>query len=379
MADGRSIRVCHLTCAGHTPTDVRIYHREVRSLSKRYPDIHIVASGAGNRFQIGTVNFHTFRGRSWYYNLWATLVLASRLKAHVYHYHDAILSLVILYLKWRHKAAIIYDVHEPTRAAEQTFRRGPRLIGIIKSLLVQAAERVVTGRLAGLVLSSPFFEFDYGRFNTNITYIYNFPDRSLFVPGKKALPEAPPIVVYHGHIAPERGILTMLEAVNVLAKRGVEVLFRLVGGWDPPEFRQALEERIRRWDLADNVEIIDWVEHRDIPALVGSASLGILALGQEPVFQQALPNKPFEYMALGVPFVGVRSQPMAKFAPSPESGLLLENVSGESLATAIEELLAAPERMRAMGESGIRAVRERYNWSAREQELLRFYRHTLGS
>ena len=379
MHPERPIRICHLTCAGHTPTDVRIYYKEVRSLAKRYPDIHIVASGSGRQFRIGPVRFHTFRGRSWYYNLWATLLLAARLKAQVYHYHDAILNLVIFYLKWRFKAKIIYDIHESTRAVEQTFQRGSRLKSAIRTRLILAAEPLVASRVDGLVLVSPDFETDYARLNSNLVYIYNFPDLSLFTHPRQPGGADPPVLIYQGHIAPERGILTMLEAVRILTGRGVQVRFRLIGGWDPPEFRQEFEEHIERWGLRHKVEISAWVDHRLMPEIMMSASVGIAALGQGPVFQQAWPNKPFEYMAAGLPIVGAETQPMAEIFAESHCGTLLSHVTAETLATAIAELLADPARLRVMGENGIRAVRERYNWAAMERELLRFYQRILGS
>jgi len=306
------------------------------------------------------------------------MLLAARLKAGVYHYHDAIISLVILYLKWRWKARIIYDVHEPTKALEKTFRRGPKWRSAIKSLLVRVAETLVAGKVDGLILASPFFETDFARCNPNLTCIYNFPDKELFKPQKVATAPATPILVYQGHIAPERGILTMVEAVRILVERGIPVHLRLVGGWDPLEFRPVVDDRVERWGLGSYVKILDWVEHDQVPDLLRPATLGLAALGQEPVFQQAVPNKPFEYMALGIPIVGAHTGPMTEFVARSQSGVLIDNVSAESLAETIARLLRDPQGLRAMGENGMRAVQEKYNWSVMEKELIAFYRRTIA-
>ncbi len=48
------------------------------------------------------------------------------------------------------------------------------------------------------------------------------------------------------------------------------------------------------------------------------------------------------------------------------------------MAKAIRTLLDDPERARAMGENGYRAVMERFNWQQEERKLLELYRELLA-
>lgn len=81
----------------------------------------------------------------------------------------------------------------------------------------------------------------------------------------------------------------------------------------------------------------------------------------------------FEAMAAGLPFVSVDVGNAAEIAewsgagvvvPSPRRDDGLVEPDSAAVARAVDDLLADPDRMRAMGESGRAAWRERFTWDA---------------
>jgi starch synthase len=61
-----------------------------------------------------------------------------------------------------------------------------------------------------------------------------------------------------------------------------------------------------------------------------------------------------------------------------ETGLLVEDDRPEAVASALRELLADPERARAMGEAGRRRARERHSPEAHAERMETIYRAALA-
>jgi glycosyltransferase involved in cell wall biosynthesis len=98
------------------------------------------------------------------------------------------------------------------------------------------------------------------------------------------------------------------------------------------------------------------------------------------VFYQgvAAPQRMFEYMAAGLPFVAcdlpwtgdyLRDAGVADLAPPDPEGY----------ADALARLLADPDRRAAMSERGPGLARERYSWEGEAEALSRLFGEVLGA
>lgn len=75
---------------------------------------------------------------------------------------------------------------------------------------------------------------------------------------------------------------------------------RLAGKVDAP-----VVESIRNSILADNLELLGYLPHKETVALQRSASVLMLPLRQEPEYRKVLPGKIFEYLAARRPVAGI--------------------------------------------------------------------------
>src|SRR5262249_23844497 len=87
-------------------------------------------------------------------------------------------------------------------------------------------------------------------------------------------------------------------------------------------------------------------------------------------------NKIVEYMALGKPLVAYDLREAR--ASAAEAAAYAQPNDAVDFAAKIVELLAAPERRRAMGEAGRRRVENALAWDAQSAVLLAMYRDLLG-
>jgi len=169
-----------------------------------------------------------------------------------------------------------------------------------------------------------------------------------------------------------KGHDTMVRALPLIRAKVPGVRWVVVG--DGP-FRPALENAIRAYGVEDAVDLRGRVEdaERDqwldrasvfcMPSRVPAAGLGGEGFGI--VYMEAA--------AHGIPTIGGNVAGARDAVVDGETGLLIDPADHLSLATAATELLADPERARAMGAAG-REHAERHAWpliADRVEALLR--------
>lgn len=178
------------------------------------------------------------------------------------------------------------------------------------------------------------------------------------------IPTEAPVIVTTGKLLPPKGHALGLAAIRLLRQRVPEVRW-LVAGEGP--CRLELEERVRQWGLQDHVRLLG--VRQDIPEL--------LALGRLFVFPstsaEGLPMALLEAMAAGRACIGFDAGPVPEVIAHGQSGLVVEPRSPEALASAMQTLLADPERCQAMGQAGRARVYERFHADQAANRLAALY------
>jgi glycosyltransferase involved in cell wall biosynthesis len=82
----------------------------------------------------------------------------------------------------------------------------------------------------------------------------------------------------------------------------------------------------------------------------------------------------FEYMSAGVPVIASNFPLWREIVEGNDCGLCVNPLQPKEIAEAVDFLVANPERAKAMGRNGQRAVREKYNWGNEEMKLLSLYK-----
>ncbi len=176
-------------------------------------------------------------------------------------------------------------------------------------------------------------------------------------------PDAPLLGVF-GRLAPWKGQHVMLEALPDLPEAHVlfvgDTLFR---GDEP--YEADLRRTARRLNVADRVHFLGFRD--DVPRLMQFVDL---------VLHTSVAPEPFgrvivEGMLAGTPVIATRAGGPTEIVREPDTGVLVPPGDPQALATAVEDLLSAPDRARSMGQKAKAYARRRFSLEQMQQDVER--------
>lgn len=175
--------------------------------------------------------------------------------------------------------------------------------------------------------------------------------------------------VYVGLIDRFRGLDTLLDGIAELQARGVEDLPYLVIGGDGPH-RSALERRAHELEIDSHVVFTGWIDAERVPAFIASGDVGAIPHHETPFTHTTIPNKLFDYMAMGIPVLATDMAPVRRVITTVDCGWVLPpEPEPADVASTLREIQIAEDRS-DRGQNGQTAVRDRYHWG-REAEVVR--------
>jgi glycosyltransferase involved in cell wall biosynthesis len=175
-----------------------------------------------------------------------------------------------------------------------------------------------------------------------------------------------------GRLCEQKGQALLVEAVRLLASRGVE--FELVLAGDG-EMRAELERLIAAFSLQERVRITGWISSARVREEMLAARVLVL-----PSFAEGLPVVLMEAMALGRPVVTTYVAGIPELVLAGECGWLIPAGDVQALAAAIEDVLArAPDALQAMGDAGRRRVLARHDADVEAAKLAALFQRAAAA
>lgn len=362
------LKVVHLTSA-HPRDDIRIFHKECRSLFGGGYDVHlVVADGLGDAESLG-VSIHDAgrlpgRLNRMFKTTRSVLTLARGLDGDLYHLHDPELLLIALQLK-RLGKRVIFDAHEdvPKQLLGKPYLR-PWILRIL-SRLFAGFERTVCSQLDGVIAATPSIRDKFKRLNSNTLDINNFPMLGELDAGLPWADKAAE-VCYVGSIAAIRGIRELVQALECL---NGSVRLNLVGAFVEPD----VESEVRRYTGWAYVNPLGVKDRKGVRDVLGRSLAGLVTLHPVINYLDALPIKMFEYMSAGIPVIASDFPLWREIVEGSGCGILVNPESPAEIAEAVSYLVSHPAEAQRMGANGRASVVHRYNWAVEERKLLEYY------
>jgi glycosyltransferase involved in cell wall biosynthesis len=177
-----------------------------------------------------------------------------------------------------------------------------------------------------------------------------------------ALAPHTPVVLYQGGLLRGRGLTEVVRSAAYYPS-GVALVLLGYG-----TLRDELEALARAEGLSDRVRFVDAVPPDDLLSFTASATVGVVPY--QPVSlnnRLALPNKIFEYLAVGLPVVVSDIPELRAIVAASGCGELYDSFDPASLGAAVRRLLE-PERRSAAGQAA-RAYGQANTWR-RERSIL---------
>jgi len=362
-------KVVHIAL-GHSPTDDRIFYKEARSLAKRGYRVTIVAPDREEVNEKDGVRFALFKEKGYWHNLLTAYRIALKLKADIYHLHEFELLPFGLWLKYKYRRKVIYDAHESVFWFFMDFSRRNFFIRFLSGFFSQSLEYLCMRAADHIITVTPWVEAHLRPFHPKRSIVYNYPIVDFFPVDRKETKKL--VILYHGQIVPGRNIELMINAMKIVRKTISEAHLLFVGSgtqW----YRLTLERMISESGLEKSVEIQPPIPYAEIPALISQVVIGFASMQLNESYQRSIQVKPFEFMAMGIPVLGVNVPSIAKYVVESGAGLIVDPLTPENLADRILYLLKNPDVRKIMGEHGRQAVRKKYNWDKTLPTLLKVY------
>ena len=181
-----------------------------------------------------------------------------------------------------------------------------------------------------------------------------------------------PQLVCVGRICEQKGQLLLIDAANILAKKGID--FELVLGGDG-EMRAEVEAQIKRYGLSDKVRITGWISSDQVRNEILNAKALVL-----PSFAEGLPVVIMEAMALRRPVISTYIAAIPELVITGENGFLFPAGDVNALAETLEKFLGLPiEQLNQMGELAYKRVLERHSATTEANKLSQLFKETIAN
>ncbi len=316
----------------------------------------------------------------------ALLEAAQHTAADVFHAHDLDTLPVAAALAQHHGSRLVYDSHElfvdqlnlgprarefpwPSRlkqwVAQQNYARLERsligragaVIAVSQASAAELARRYHIAQPAVLLNTPPFQDWQTG---------------STYLRDRLGLTDEQRIVLLQGAVLPDRGQVELVESLEHLPVHVVLVFL----GFNLGTLQPAIRAAVARLGLEMRVHFLDALPARELLAATASADVGMILLaGHNKNHRYTLPNKLFEYMMAGLPFVATDWPELGRLTRLTNAGVTIPNLAPATIASGILEVLSDDHRRATLRAAGLHAARTEYNWEHQSQTLLTTYQN----
>ncbi|MCH7952932.1 MAG: glycosyltransferase [Chloroflexi bacterium] len=207
-----------------------------------------------------------------------------------------------------------------------------------------------------------------------IAVVMNVPEGHLFQP--RAQGESNGVsngatgceIITHGSMLKRYGVQTLIEAMPRLQREIPGLKLWVVGDG---EYRQPLEDLAMSLGVANAVEFTGWVKHEEVSDYIGRCRIGIV-----PMLYNQLPNKLFEYVAMGLPVV-VGDVPSIRTAFGPETVQYYRPGDPYELADRVLAVYRDSDAARAMA-AGAQETYKKYTWDVMKEVYVGIHDEVLA-
>jgi len=363
-----SRRVAHVTSV-HKPTDNRIFEKECRTLASAGYRVTLIAPAltdtVKNGIEIRAIDGNKSRLKRMTKTVWQAYRAAVSSSADIYHLHDPELLVAGVLLRMRGKK-VIFDSHEDivddlmTKDYVSHWLRAP-ISNVFRLVLW-----LLRFCLSGFVAATPTIAKRFPKNRTVVIRNYPYLDevRRLYVP----IDGRPARALFLGSVSRIRGIFEMVNAIEMVASPADASLL-IVGEFESERLLKEAQ-KLRGWG---RVQHMDWQPRENLPAIMSGCAVGLVLFYPLEAHVEALPNKLFEYMAAGIPLIASDFPMWRDLIETAGCGLLVDPMEPKEISEAMSFMFSNPQRAKAMGDAGRRAVLSTYNWEPEGEGLLNFY------
>lgn len=286
----------------------------------------------------------------------------------ILHCHDFPLLNVAVEAKRRRPTPLVYDAHELYHAQSQLPARVRRRYRRREARLIRRVDLAITVNpfLARIMAEDYGCEMPEVILNAAIV-----PSRSqspLDLRKRLGLSPLARIVIYQGWFSPERGLVKLVE----MARHFPANVHLVMVGYGAHELDLRAVSAAQGTDDG-RVMFLGRIEPEELARLTPSADLGVIPYhGIDLNHRYSSPNKLFEFLAAGVPFVSNDLPFLRTVVDTYGCGFVVDFAASERAANQILARIDDPEAMSRLKQAATAAARV-LNWEVEGRKLLALY------
>lgn len=368
-------KIAHLSSV-HPPFDVRIFHKECKSLARAGYDVVLIASHTGDEvvegIRLRAIERPSGRLSRMLKSTWAVWREAVLADADLYHFHDPELIPVGLLLRLKGKR-VVYDVHENVPADIAFKPYLPPFVRLPLARLVGVFEQASSRYFTAIVPATAGIARRFQSFSRPTIVVSNYPSLHEFEPAAdRPWMARSACVAYVGLLSENRCIRKIVQAMGLLAG-DLNVTLKLAGNFSPPDYLHELKQE-RGWR---RTEILGNINRKQVQCLLADARVGLCVYEPDPNYVDSSPVKLFEYMYAGLPVIASDFPGFRAIIDKFRCGILVNPVEPRGIVRAIEFVFNHPAEAEEMGKRGMKAASTEFNWASEEKKLLSLYEDLL--
>ena len=361
-----------IVSSSHFPDDERIYQRQIKSLVRNNKRVlYLTRSGSKKNVSNKFITHQNFNVSLSEFLMRVKNLIKSKNNLKYLQIHEADLLPLFKFTK-RGKIPLntIYDVHEDMESLYRTFSRRNLLIKEIAIFFRKKKEHYYLKYVDLIILANQIIEKDaYHNKKNKKIIIENFPNKK-FISSSSNKIKRNPMIIYHGHLAPERGITDLVLAIKEVAEKIPQAKLILLGSFRFSKYKRLINSLIKIHSLEKNIIIKKQIPHEEVWAVLRNSSIGVIPFRENPLTKINTPTKLFEMMASGLSIVATDLPPIRNFITDTVYWAKPSNPI--SLATNILKSINN-EDVHFKIEKNLKMINEKYNWEKIESRYLSIF------
>ncbi len=355
-------RIAMVTTA-HPHDDVRIYHKEAKTLAKAGWRVEIINSHFAGTDENG-IRFCRVvlpGGRLWRMmgarRAAADALLQSR--ADICVLHDPELLPLLADLQ-RMVIVTAYDAHEDLPAQ---LRTKPWIPSLLNGAAARWGHKLLQKYLPladGVLAATGGIAQTLAGLNDRICVVQNRPtqeDCTLFDAALGSVARVANTVCYAGALTEQRGLFRMVRCCHAA---GVKLM--LAGAFE----NEAVRHKAEAMPEYTCVQYLGVLGRQGVAELYAKCSVGLLLLADTPSYRESEPIKLFEYLCAGLPVVASDFLHWREMASTAGVHFVAADSDDEAVS-AIRRIIAHPVEIDRA------AARQKFSFQADEERLLQFF------
>lgn len=178
------------------------------------------------------------------------------------------------------------------------------------------------------------------------------------------------VVLYHGTLSMNRGLLETIEACSVSMKSCPDLCLVIIGNG---EARSKLQEKAQSLELESSFRLLDPVSYEDMPLYIALADIGILPFPDLEWWRVSSPLKLLEYLSMEKPVVATDIEAHRQVLGTSSAGFFAVSNNPEDLSKAIlKAYKSGAVQLKKRGAEGRKLVSLQYTWNKQAERLEAF-------